>query len=1078
MPPTKGMRVWLPVEDTDQTVLATVEDFQDDSVFLTRLHAPPHIKNLTVELTNAQFEKLPVAVGNVMSPGEDLVLLEDVSDATILHTLRLRLDQKKIFTSIGPVLVVVNPYQPVESCGEKNLTRLTAELALTTEYIGSASPHAHRTVANAYLGLRENTRGGGAQSILVSGESGAGKTETTKIAMSCLAAISKSSGGLTDAALESSFLLEAIGNARTVYNNNSSRFGKWMAVHFDQGDKIHACKIRSYLLEQSRVVGASPGERTYHIFYYLLKGCSAAEKSKYGLLDSLSKYKYTRGGEFDAPGTDDVQGWIDMKEKLAMLGLTEGEVDGVLQACATVLNMGNVEFRESGAEVFTVSNVDLTSQVASEFKVAKTLLEAKLTTKTVKTGRGSTYTINLNNDQCNDTRDALAKAVYSGMFDWVISKLNVTLGGNEVPESDLRFIGFLDIFGFENFQFNTFEQLCINFTNERLQSHFTDALIKRQQEDYKREGVTCAHINFPDNSLQIQLIDGNKGSVYSMLDEECLVPKGNEEAYVGKMLRMFDKPHKCASLFFKPRIGKNGDKIKGKPVTDKSVAELAKVSFIITHYAGEVLYTADSWLEKNRGALHEDLRALLGASESEMIQKIFATEVERKVTVGYAYRASLRALSDTMAATNQHYIRCLKPNMQKAKMLFHGDVMSRQLAYTGCSAVVQIQRSGYPVAFVLKDFVATYRCIAFREPALINNELPNSEIVKNLLTYGQGLSEEKDQPGWLTPESGLRVQIGKTKVFMRDDVLKHLEGPKNEVHGGAALVVQTSQRRHAVLKSMGAVNFHKEAIKAIKEALSKGDGKVASEKLEELQVRWQGMTLDENMTMVQTMKEQLAEITQDVADLKDRVKIAWESGDRYEGAWRNENMNGKGTYYYADGNIYEGQWVEGNKHGEGTHTWVDGQVYKGQWVDDTMHGRGKYTFPNGNTYEGQYVGGVRDGKGKFTYANGGVYTGGFSQGKKNGFGTYVDPNGKLVYEGNWEDKEHGFGKFVFPNGAVYEGEFVKGKKEGKAKYSDPSGAIYEGSFVAGKREGYGKYTDPSGAVAYQGEWKDGQPANL
>ena len=1079
MPISKGTRVWLPVEDTDQIVLATVDDINDGSVFMTRLHAPPHIKNLTVEMAKDKFEKLAIAVGNVMNPGHDLVLLDDVSDATILHTLRLRLDQKKIFTSIGPVLVVVNPYQPVEICGEKALQRLTAELALTTDYIGSAEPHAHRTVANAYLGLLNNTRGGGAQSILVSGESGAGKTETTKIAMSCLAAISKSSGASTDGALESSFLLEAIGNARTVYNNNSSRFGKWLAVHFDQSDKIKACKVRSYLLEQSRVVGPSPGERNYHIFYYMLKGSSAAEQTKYGLLDSLSKYAYTKGGEFDAPGTDDSHGWAELKEKLKHLGLSESEMDGMFQACASVLNMGNVKFKETGGDVWSVANPELTSQIAGEFKVPKEMLDTKLTTKTMKTGRGSTYTINLNENQCNDTRDALAKSVYSGMFDWIIAKLNITLGGNDIPDSDLRFIGFLDIFGFENFQYNTFEQLCINFTNERLQSHFTDALIKRQQEDYKREGVTCAHINFPDNELQIQLIDGNKGSVYSMLDEECLVPKGSEEAYVGKMIRMFDKPHKCASIFCKPRIGRNGDKIKGKSVTDKSVADLAKVSFVVTHYAGEVVYTADCWLEKNRGSLHEDLRLLLGASDDAMLQKIFApSAADKKMTVGFAYRASLRALSDTMAATNQHYIRCLKPNMQKTPMLFHGDVMTRQLQYTGCSAVVQIQRSGYPVSFVLKDFVATYRCIAFREPKLIQEDLPNAEIVKNLLEYGQSQSAEKDLPGWLTKEADLRVQIGKTKVFMRDDVLKHLEAPKNEVHGGAALVIQTAQRRHAVMRSMGAVNFHKGAIKEINAALKAGDGKTAGEKLEELQKRWQGMTLDESTTMVQRMRQQLEEVTQDVADLKDRVKIAWESGDRYEGAWRNENMNGKGTYYYADGNIYEGQWVEGNKHGEGSHTWVDGQVYKGQWVDDTMHGRGKYVFPNGNTYEGQYEAGVRHGKGKFTYANGGVYTGGFANGKKNGFGTYVDPAGKVVYEGEWQDKEHGFGKFVFPNGAVYEGEFVKGKKEGKAKYSDPSGAIYEGSFVAGKREGYGKYTDPSGAVAYQGEWKDGQPANL
>ena len=254
----------LPVEDTDTIVLATVDDITGGTIFLSRKFAPPHL-GTTVELTQAQFDKLSVAVGNVMdhtiNGNHDLVALEDVSDATILHTLRLRLEKKMIFTAIGPVLVVVNPYQPVPACSPDALKKLTADL-LKTDYAGGGlealmleQPHCHKIVAAAYSDLKSNMRGGGAQSILVSGESGAGKTETTKICMNCLAALSQSSGGITDAALESSFLLEAIGNAKTVYNNNSSRFGKWMAVHFDKSNKILACKIRSCAAAAPRAPG-------------------------------------------------------------------------------------------------------------------------------------------------------------------------------------------------------------------------------------------------------------------------------------------------------------------------------------------------------------------------------------------------------------------------------------------------------------------------------------------------------------------------------------------------------------------------------------------------------------------------------------------------------------------------------------------------------------------------------------------------------------------------------------------------------------------------------------------------------
>ena len=1071
------------MSDTDTVVLATVNDIDDGTIVVERLFTPPDQPDISriVKLTADEFDTLAVVVGDPMNPGDDLCQLEDVSDATILHTLRLKLVQEKIFTAIGPVLIVVNPYKPVDICAPDVLDQMSSEFKLDkVTYLKHAVPHCHKTVSEAYIGLLENTKGGGAQSILVSGESGAGKTETTKICMGCLAAISNSSGGITDAALDSSFVLEAVGNAKTAYNNNSSRFGKWMALHFDKNHQILACKIRAYLLEQSRVVGPAPGERNYHIFYYMIKGASEAERKKYGILHNFSMYYYTMKGSEDTPGQDDIEGWREMRAKFESIGVGDEGSYPFLQAIATVLNVGNLDYKEAGSDKMEVTDFAAVKELASQLGVEDTLFHNILVSKTMSTGRGSTYTIQLNASQCIDARDALAKGLYQASFDWLIAELNESLKGSAVPETDLRFIGFLDIFGFENFQYNTFEQLCINFTNERLQSHFMDALIKRQVEDYKKEEIDVDSIQFPDNSLQIKLIDANKGSVFSMLDEECVVPKGSDLAYVTKMIKSFEKPHKCCDVFCKPRVGRNGDMIHGRQITDKEIADLAKVAFVITHYAGPVVYCADRWLEKNRGALGQDVVSLLAGSSNMFVAKAFAVQnKDKKATVGYLYRASLRSLSDTMAATNQHYIRCLKPNMLKKSDLFHGDVLTRQLQYTGCGAVVAVQRSGYPVSMPQREFIRMYHCITLGTKTNISGD--TKQQVEKLLTLAQSLSEDhKGKPPWMDKNFGQPpVQLGKTKVFMKDEVVKALEIPKRDVNAKAQILVARHVRGHRIRKMMRNVEFHQKAYTEIKAALAGGTGTDAADQLEALERAWENMLgLDTDSSLVAKLKRQLVDVKQEVDDLKDRVKIAWESGDRYEGAWRNENMNGKGTYYYADGNVYDGQWLDGNKHGYGTHTWVDGQVYTGQWEEDTMHGKGKYIFPNGNKYEGYYDNGVRHGKGKFTYANGGVYSGGFNHGKKHGDGTYHDPTGKLVYKGQWQDKEHGHGRFVFPNGAVYDGQFVKGKKEGEAKYSDPSGAVYEGQFVAGKRQGFGKYTDPSGAVAYQGEWKDGQPANL
>ncbi|EOD19243.1 hypothetical protein EMIHUDRAFT_75491, partial [Emiliania huxleyi CCMP1516] len=616
--------------------------------------------------------------------------LGDVNFGAMLHAFKLRLEKDAIFTNIGPVLVVMNPYKPVNSCAPSSMMQMAKSTSAE-----DLPPHCHSTVARAYAAMGE-LKGGSPQSVLVSGESGAGKTETIKLCMSALANLSRSAGSTTEAALESGLLLEAFGNAMTVYNHNSSRFGKWVALHFGKDMKISAGLILSYLLEQSRIVSAPPGERNYHVFYYMIAGMPEPLRSQLHLEDSPADYAYLRDGETRAPGIDDIGGWDHLTSRLELTGFDEAEQRTIFELLAAVLALGNVRFVEAEPERSATPKELEVKLVSRVLKISGPSVASKRLTR-----QGSAYTLALSPDQCADTRDAVARAIYSAVFDHVIKHLNGTLGAGSIDRNSGRSIGFLDIFGFENFTFNSFEQLCINFTNETLQQHFTNSIIKRQQDEWKREGVACAHISFPDNTAQIELLD-SKGGVMALLDEECTVPKGSDEGYVSKMHNAFK-----SELYSKPRRGK-GANLHGKATS----AKFDKLQFIFRHYAGEVQYTANRWLEKNRGTLHPDLPKLLASSSRPLLAALFAeraaSDETKRATVGASFRASLRALSETMAATKQHFIRCIKPNMQQRCDDFNGQVVSRQLRYTGVAAVVEIQRSGYPISYSHSNFIGRY----------------------------------------------------------------------------------------------------------------------------------------------------------------------------------------------------------------------------------------------------------------------------------------------------------------------------------------------------------------------------------
>ncbi|EOD31403.1 hypothetical protein EMIHUDRAFT_456347 [Emiliania huxleyi CCMP1516] len=1009
----------LSVSDEDAWVVATViRGPQSGHVRLRRDDAPPGV-DIEVERPEAEVAACSIVSDSepTLAACEDIVGLGDVNFGAMLHSFRLRLEKDRIFTNIGPVLVVMNPYRPVDSCAPSTMLEMAKKTSASTD-ANDLPPHAHSSVARAYSSMVQGKHGT-PQSVLVSGESGAGKTETIKLCMAALANISRSTGSTTEAALESGLLLEAFGNAMTVYNHNSSRFGKWCALlaPFCRAARISSGVIQSYLLEQSRIVSAPSGERNYHIFYYMLAGMPEP-----------------------------------LRSQLYLVG------------CKQVANPSTDKEDNPGK----VADAAALSVVADLLGMKQKELEAKLTTKVLKingpsvfskrlTRQGSTYTLALSPEQCGDTRDAVARAVYSAVFDHVIKRLNQTLGAGSIAASDRRSIGFLDIFGFENFAFNSFEQLCINFTNERLQAQFTDSLIKRQQEEWKREGVHCAHISFPDNAGQIELLDNSKGGVLALLDEECAVPKGSDEGYVSKMHTAFASNE----LYCKPRRGKGAALHGGKPGV---VTKYDALQFIVHHYAGEVQYTASRWLEKNRGTLHPDLPKLLAGSSRPLLASLFAeraaADETKRATVGASYRSSLRALSQTMAATTQHFIRCIKPNMEQRPDHFNGQVVSRQLRYTGVAAVVEIQRAGYPISYTHASFIGRYRCVAFDKPELLAMAQSDPrQCCAGILEYAQKLAgDSAPKEPWL---ESLLAQVGATKVWLRAEVLNALEVPRRSVTGRAAVACQRLARGLAARKLFLVAVKHASGVAAVRVCLANKDVAGAEAALDKLHAQWESSKAalaalpPEQLAggKVAKMRAELNELACEVQDLKDRVVLSWESGDRYEGGWKDDNPHGKGTYHYADGNSYEGRWAWGVKEGKGVFQWAAGERYEGEWADDIMHGEGTYTFADGSSYKGGYCRGVRHGQGTWTYKDGGHYVGTWEAGKKHGRGVYTGQEGNVVYDGEWKyNKEHGEGTFY-----------------------QPDGGFYTGTFFEGKRHGQGQYTSPAGEVMFKGEWLDNKP---
>uniref|UniRef100_A0A8C1JN12 Myosin VIIAb n=1 Tax=Cyprinus carpio TaxID=7962 RepID=A0A8C1JN12_CYPCA len=626
---------------------------------------------------------------------EDMIHLGDLNEAGILRNLLIRYNDRVIYTYTGSILIAVNPYQllPIYTPDHIRL--------YTNKKIGEMPPHIFGIADNCYFSMQRNNKD---QCCIISGESGAGKTESTKLILQFLAAISGQHSWIEQQVLEATPILEAFGNAKTIRNDNSSRFGKYIDIHFNKRGAIEGAKIEQYLLEKSRVCRQAADERNYHVFYCMLAGMSPDQKTKLGL-GLATDYNYlTMGNCTVCDGRNDMKEYSSILSAMKVLMFTDTENWEISKLLAAILHIGNLRF-----EARTQKNLDTCVVVRSpDLAKAATLLEVDpqdvmtcLTTRTLIT-KGESVSTPLSVEQGLDVRDAFVKGIYGRLFVWIVDKINAATYRAPSRENRTvrRSIGLLDIFGFENFTINSFEQLCINFANENLQQFFVHHVFKLEQKEYNLEDINWQHIEFTDNQDALDMIAIKPMNIISLIDEESKFPKGTDAT----MLNKLNSQHKLNTYYISPKHSH-------------------ETQFGIQHFAGVVHYETKGFLEKNRDSLHSDIIQLVHSSKNKFIKQIFQADVAmvmpfsntesifRSLTLSSQFKRSLELLMKTLSVCQPFFVRCIKPNELKKPMMFDRGLCVRQLRYSGMMETIRIRRAGYPIRYTFAEFVDRYRVL-------------------------------------------------------------------------------------------------------------------------------------------------------------------------------------------------------------------------------------------------------------------------------------------------------------------------------------------------------------------------------
>uniref|UniRef100_A0A8D3CMR3 Myosin VIIAa n=1 Tax=Scophthalmus maximus TaxID=52904 RepID=A0A8D3CMR3_SCOMX len=616
---------------------------------------------------------------------EDMIRLGDLNEAGILRNLLIRYTEKLIYTYTGSILVAVNPYQllPIYTADQIRL--------YTNKKIGEMPPHIFAIADNCYFNMQRNNRD---QCCIISGESGAGKTESTKLILQFLAAISGQHSWIEQQVLEANPILEAFGNAKTIRNDNSSRFGKYIDIHFNKRGAIEGAKIEQYLLEKSRVCRQAFDERNYHVFYCMLKGMTADEKKKLGLSKATDYTYLTMGKCTVCDGRDDLKEYSNIRSAMKVLMFTDKENWEISKLLAAILHMGNLRYEDmitSMHLLYTSSNTN---------------------------------------------------------------KLDTCISSHIIH---LRCIGLLDIFGFENFTINSFEQLCINFANENLQQFFVRHVFKLEQEEYNLEHINWQHIEFTDNQDALDMIAIKPMNIISLIDEESKFPKGTDTT----MLYKLNFQHKLNTYYIPPKNN-------------------YETQFGIQHFAGVVYYETKGFLEKNRDTLYGDIIQLVHSSKNKFIKQIFQADAnltnphnvihhdetrKRSPTLSSQFKRSLELLMRTLSVCQPFFVRCIKPNEYKKPMLFDRELCVRQLRYSGMMETIRIRRAGYPIRYTFVEFVDRYRVLMPGvKPAYKQVKCKHKCVSAHSFCFKSQVSEKTEYRSFFFPSVSVQMRAGFSRL--------------------------------------------------------------------------------------------------------------------------------------------------------------------------------------------------------------------------------------------------------------------------------------------------------------------------
>ncbi|KAL7285494.1 hypothetical protein ACG7TL_000591 [Trametes sanguinea] len=603
----------------------------------------------------------------------DMTLLTTITNEAINENLEKRWKNGEIYTYIGAVLISVNPFRDLGIYTDEVLQKYKGKNRL------EVPPHVFAIAESAYYNMNAYHEN---QCVIISGESGAGKTEAAKRIMQYIAAVSggqdSSIQEIKDMVLATNPLLESFGCAKTLRNNNSSRHGKYLEIMFnDHGEPIGA-QITNYLLEKGRVVGQVENERNFHIFYQFTKAAPDEYREAFGL-QTPDAYAYTSLSNcLDVPGIDDAQDFSETIKAMQVIGLSDYEQYEIWRMLAIILWLGNVQYNEKDDGNAEIADTSVTDFVGYLMEVDTAQVQRALTTKIVETQRGgrrgSVYDVPLNPSQASAGRDALAKAIYNNLFEWIVSKINVSM---KPRTTTAQLIGILDIFGFEIFEDNSFEQLCINYVNEKLQQIFIELTLKTEQEEYVREQIKWTPIKYFNNKIVCDLIEEKRPpGIFAALNDACATahadPTAADNSFVQRMASLSSNPH----------------------------FEARGAQFLVKHYAGDVLYNVSGMTDKNKDVLVKDLLDLVGASGNQFLQGLFPDRPDpnskkRPPTASDRIKASANALVENLMRAQPSYIRTIKPNQNRSATEYDTKAVLHQVKYLGLQENIRVRRAGF-----------------------------------------------------------------------------------------------------------------------------------------------------------------------------------------------------------------------------------------------------------------------------------------------------------------------------------------------------------------------------------------------